>query len=470
MSEPLTTLTSNLPLVHQRQEICDCKTVLLRFSCGHDFVRTQHCDNLTDSRNGTGHPRRKLILQTRNLCAECDLMTDSAHDQVIVEVIVGELSEHGSPPKNKVIDGDCKGDGNGEFQGSISGQEQYTRPQVLEGEFEWSPAFVDDSAVTVIHHEPVDLMSYADTYQLPAESYGPFTPGDPSTPNDQDQDPAFDQQHQVTNCIGEANDFFNIEPSASDQLFDWLQSEILQSPEDTQLQRGNEALVNAISPLQYLDDPYDTSASSCARTSDGTIRRYEANLDESPAIESWLESLSRSNSPRANQVRQLNRTQSLSWPIVPVVHVTKQGPQLSMFGKSGVPKQSLTKRVRSSISKTYQVISTKLFRKRGIDGREMQKRHSIAISFQSLRRFSSRRSGSRAERKADELRTRMLRKRYAESGYFKVVAGGKSWSEFSDSVRSRDVSDGPKEKVLASEGGLEEESDVWVTSSVELGS
>lgn len=428
MSEALTLRVSDSLPIPGSLGLCGCKAVIVRFSCGHDFARIQYCNETMGIMNGTEHYRRKVVLQVRTDCAECVLMTSSNPDQLAVEVAVGELSQHGSPPNIKVLDELREGDK--ESPGSVTGHDQGIDDQVFDGEIEWSPDSAEDTLDTVIHHESVNVSSCAYTYQLPAVTYNPFAPGRISIPNDQDSDQTSAQQHQVTKWIGETNDFFNIEPSTSDSLFDWLRSEILQSPDDTQLQFESSGLIHPVLPLQYLDDPYDTSASSCARASDGIIQRYKPDLDELPAIESWLDGVSPLTSPRADHFHRLTRTQSLSWPIVPVIHITKQGPPPSIFSKTRVHKQSLTKRVKSSISKTYRVISEKFFTKRGIDGRILQRRHSIAISLQSASLFSRRRNSTRAEKKADDLRRKMLRRKYDESGYFEVVSGDVDWDVY----------------------------------------
>lgn len=291
----------------------------------------------------------------------------------------------------------------------------------------------EQNVATAVHIEEQRSDEYTDTYLLPAKRYDPHATKDVSN-QDHRPERAQGRYHRVSSCIREREGASRtIEPNG-DLLLNWLRSEVMDGPENLVLERESDVLMDSRMLAQHMDDPYDTSASSCARTSHGTLRQYITGADRLPvdryrlpqndAVNSLPKCVPPTETLTSNQIPRLSHPRPYSWPLVPAVHAVRPSSTRHLVGIPPIPKKKLAGTLKCSMLKGSQAIFERIFTKRGIDGRTLQRRKPAI--FQKISMLS--RKQPRAERQADALRNKVLRQRNASHGFYQVLAANASYS------------------------------------------
>lgn len=355
-------------------QICVCKTVFLIFSCGHEFTRTNSCDTLQHFQSPVEYRREKVVLRSYEECLECVLAV-TVPDPLKEEVAVDELGRNG------------RYDTSGFYEDE-------------DGRLGYNFEYDHDTHCQELENAP---STYCDTFEKSLES-------------------EFDQEDE--------HDVSGVTRSSNKLVSDWLREELTDAPNLTPLCHTERILLFPVGPIQDLDDPYDTSASSCGRTSNGTLRQYIPGVDrllthvdqpfQKQASTTRHECINPIALPSSSPIPRSNQTRPYTWPISHFSHTRKQVLPTYTISAPPLRKTSLTARVRVSIQNSYKAAFEKLCTKKGIDGRRIRRRSLNLAADSSIARKLSRR-GSRAERKADTLRSMMLRRTYGTPGFFQVV-------------------------------------------------
>lgn len=248
------------------------------------------------------------------------------------------------------------------------------------------------------------------------------------------------------------------ERSVADGVASWLEAEQCKTPDiSTFFSRKESVSFDPIGPLQNIDDLFDTSASSCGRSSNGTIRQYIPGVGgrlvgvgeqgRSTQMEArrskWSEIETSSGIPvDVNQgLQSSHQGRPYTWrneqTRVTTSAATPQSTRktaryvLPPLPGASARKFSKTLKLKNELQKSCKWPLNSLMAKRGIDGRLLPSRRlsNLSSAFEAIAdsrivrqvSLSLPRRSSRAERKADEMRRRILEEKFDESGYFQVV-------------------------------------------------